>query len=999
MSSLRLAEKLSKEEAKKRKSSKISSSTSQGQASSSQELSPSHRVASFGNGRPDVKVIITQNQKVRKRRKKKANKLSSFNQCGKSSSFNQSGKSSTNVSQTVHPPVAKKQVSHATRVSLSPRVLKDVSNLRNTQVESSSDSFEALAISKRSNNVSLSLSSLPSNLNSTSSTTGLSDDDWNTILEGCIDTPSNEDTATLSSSSTLSTTQPPTTPSSSDTFDKEVWNIVMEAKKAIHEQESNEPFNPQDHELLPSNLSQSDDNPQLSPPSEPSLPENGGCLVASFDDGRPSVNVSISFNKIQPSTLVATFNNGRPPMNVSVTFNSTSTAANTTSSSIMSCTLSDALEATDEEVNISDKLKELRGKMQLRLKPAQMKNAPKVLDVTSNIIRIADGFTFTNLSEDQQMLVGYNQSAEPPSSVYEHPEVEHPVNVEYTLRTDTLKKVFKDANLKTLDGEDFLSILNLWSFPYDAIDPTTGQLVMNLMHYETEQEHRSLNGKHAFRARHSTGELISTTPAFICANLGNKNFLQTINGDVIPFAFKKDTKPTDKVSEKTYFFAMKAYFHYLLRPAADDKRIVMAIGSKATGKTFAKFAYGGLPQLFAVYDIDPTLWISASDDKLEFNNHCEALYNILYSIYMHLKAMTNDAFATNTRKVIENNPNAEPCTFAMEYFEEGSAIFELIQRNFLANCSLGGANCCEKRDESVLNYLLLLEEKVTPKEALEYIKAAFSAEHRSLVVGWLKFCKMIELAGRLQREEEIDTDDVNEFASLVGMKVGDLMKNAEASMEGRADGRAKSQAKLTIMSQLSAMLKRGNVGDDLVDEMAARCGMKKDNLLEKAEKINKGRADGQAKGLATTIKKGRVSWDDMFRQLVEFKKLKGHCNVPARYDANPQLGEWVQTQRSRKLYKKEKKNKTDNERIEKLNNINFIWDFKQYQWDLKYNELKQYKSRHGNCRVPVNYDANPQLGLWVANQRDSKHLTKERRTRLTDLGFVWKVGKGRRPGS
>jgi len=93
-------------------------------------------------------------------------------------------------------------------------------------------------------------------------------------------------------------------------FDKEVWGIVLEAKKAFHEQVSSEPFNPQDHELLPLNLSQSDDNPYLSPPSEPSLPENGGRLVATFNNGRPSVSVSISFS-------VTTFHNSRPSIKLS----------------------------------------------------------------------------------------------------------------------------------------------------------------------------------------------------------------------------------------------------------------------------------------------------------------------------------------------------------------------------------------------------------------------------------------------------------------------------------------------------------------------------------------------------------------------------------------------------------------------------------------------------------------------------------------------------------
>jgi len=126
------------------------------------------------------------------------------------------------------------------------------------------------------------------------------------IVDQTHHTAANGCTATLTSSSTT----PPTTPSSSsDTFDKEVWDIVLEAKKAYHEQVSSEPFNPQDHELLPSNLSQSsDDKPQLSSPSEPSLPENGGHLVATFKDGRPSVSVSISFSG---GSLMTTFHNSR----------------------------------------------------------------------------------------------------------------------------------------------------------------------------------------------------------------------------------------------------------------------------------------------------------------------------------------------------------------------------------------------------------------------------------------------------------------------------------------------------------------------------------------------------------------------------------------------------------------------------------------------------------------------------------------------------------------
>jgi len=729
-------------------------------------------------------------------------------------------------------------------------------------------------------------------------------------------------------------------PFSTDTssFDKEVWDIVMEAKKAIHEQESNEPFNPQDHEII-SSLPSDHNEVQSFPPSEPSLPEKEGPLMATFDDGRSSVKVSIAFNKRQPSTLVATFNNGRPPMNVSITFDSSSRSS-TNTSSIMS-TLSDTLEATDEQVNISDKLKELKGKMKSRLNAAQMGNVLEALDVTtSDIIRIKDGLCLDDLTPSQQMLVGYNQSAEPPSSVYEQPDTHHPVNVEYQLRTDTLKKVFKDANLKTLDGKDIEEILNLWSFPFGEIDLTTERVVFNLFHYETMQEHLGFRGKgkqrHAFRARHSTGDLISTTPAFVCSNLGLENFLQTINGDILPFAIYKDTKPTDMVSEETYSFMMKAYIHYLVRPAAVDKRIVIAIGSKATCKTFAKFAYGGLQQLFAAYDMDPTQWISASDGKLEVNFHCEALYNILYCICMYFKAKTNDAFATNTRRVID--PNAEPCTFAMGYFEEGSDIFELIQRNFLSLCRLGGANSSKKRYDSVLSYHLLLEEKLTPKEALDFIKSVFSVESRNLVVAWLKFDSMLKIGGQLEREEEIDIDEVNEIASLVGMKANELLEKAEAFKEGGVKGRAK--------------------------------------------------------GLATTVKKGQVSWEEKYGELVEFKKEHDHCRVPHKYDANPQLAEWVHHQRQ--MYKKEEKSEIEMERIDKLNAIGFTWVVQETQWDDRFDELVEFKKEHDHCLVPKGYKANPQLADWVKTQREmykkkiKSEIDLKRIKLLNAIDFVWK---------
>ncbi|MCZ6840535.1 MAG: helicase associated domain-containing protein [Alphaproteobacteria bacterium] len=40
-----------------------------------------------------------------------------------------------------------------------------------------------------------------------------------------------------------------------------------------------------------------------------------------------------------------------------------------------------------------------------------------------------------------------------------------------------------------------------------------------------------------------------------------------------------------------------------------------------------------------------------------------------------------------------------------------------------------------------------------------------------------------------------------------------------------------------------------------------------------------------------------ASWEKRFSELVRFKEEHGHCDVPARWGENPELGNWVHTQR------------------------------------------------------------------------------------------------------
>ena len=130
------------------------------------------------------------------------------------------------------------------------------------------------------------------------------------------------------------------------------------------------------------------------------------------------------------------------------------------------------------------------------------------------------------------------------------------------------------------------------------------------------------------------------------------------------------------------------------------------------------------------------------------------------------------------------------------------------------------------------------------------------------------------------------------------------------------------------------------------------------------------------------------SWKTRLEQLREFKAQQGHCNVPTHWSENAQLGYWVSQQRSMK-----KNGKLHPERERFLNEIGFDWgtDRKKEEWQSRFDQLKNYKQRFGDCSVPVKWQENPQLGTWVSRQRQflkASNLSPEKEQLLTGLGFA-----------
>jgi Helicase associated domain len=148
-------------------------------------------------------------------------------------------------------------------------------------------------------------------------------------------------------------------------------------------------------------------------------------------------------------------------------------------------------------------------------------------------------------------------------------------------------------------------------------------------------------------------------------------------------------------------------------------------------------------------------------------------------------------------------------------------------------------------------------------------------------------------------------------------------------------------------------------------------------------------------------------WRKRYEELVEYKNIHGHCNVPQSTD----LGKWVKMQRENKHesdlkregktpHRKKPKPCLSEDRIAKLEAIGFQWRVAKpaVGWDRRYQQLLEYKEKHGDCNVPQSYLPDKPFGRWVMKQRcqqslklrgEKSQLTEEREKKLTDLGFSW----------
>ena len=109
--------------------------------------------------------------------------------------------------------------------------------------------------------------------------------------------------------------------------------------------------------------------------------------------------------------------------------------------------------------------------------------------------------------------------------------------------------------------------------------------------------------------------------------------------------------------------------------------------------------------------------------------------------------------------------------------------------------------------------------------------------------------------------------------------------------------------------------------------------------------------------------------------------------------------QWTKRQRYQyKLLQDGKHSTLTEDRMSALNRLGFVWQSHNAVWMERYNDLIAFRAKHGHCKVPTKYPANPQLAVWVKCQRrqfklffqgQRSHMTVQRAKMLAKADFVF----------
>jgi superfamily II DNA or RNA helicase len=136
------------------------------------------------------------------------------------------------------------------------------------------------------------------------------------------------------------------------------------------------------------------------------------------------------------------------------------------------------------------------------------------------------------------------------------------------------------------------------------------------------------------------------------------------------------------------------------------------------------------------------------------------------------------------------------------------------------------------------------------------------------------------------------------------------------------------------------------------------------------------------------IEKTHNGWNFWHKKLDDWLKFKGNNSYPSK-EENQTLYAWIMSQRTRY-----NKNNLSDEKISKLNQLNFVWDLQEKGWDDKYIKLIAWRKNKANHLQWPSQRSKDQieheLGVWFLSLRKQYKdgiIKDERLKKLNDIGF------------
>jgi hypothetical protein len=180
----------------------------------------------------------------------------------------------------------------------------------------------------------------------------------------------------------------------------------------------------------------------------------------------------------------------------------------------------------------------------------------------------------------------------------------------------------------------------------------------------------------------------------------------------------------------------------------------------------------------------------------------------------------------------------------------------------------------------------------------------------------------------------------------------------------------------------------------LSSPLEAEIGAVDEDSLQLLDGPSRQRQDEYSLQLLDERSRQRKSWEDRFSLLLQYRKREGDCNVPQSHiEGGEKLGLWVAQTRHFK-----KKGQLSQNKIDRLDEIHFLWIVSEAYWEKMFTLLKQYKAREGDCSVlQRHFEDGETLGAWVNNKRQLKRkgkLDPEKQKILEFMDFKWEAPRG-----